>query len=195
MSKAPKIPSTSNYLKLQQGENTFRVLGDVITGYEYFNNKGKPVRSVNEPEGIPEDIGEKEGKLNPIKYFWAMVVWNYKEERIQIAEFTQKKTILNPLEAYWNKSNWGELTQYDITITKKGSTINDTEYAVMANPKEKLDKKIEDAYKAKPINLDALYTGDDPFSSKAPAVPKGTIKTPSGIEYPEDAPNPDDVPF
>lgn len=40
-----KMPSTDNYMKFKEGENTFRVLSSAITGYEYFNTENKPVRS------------------------------------------------------------------------------------------------------------------------------------------------------
>ena len=82
-----KIPSTSNYLKLKEGENTLRALSPAIIGWEYFNADKKPVRSKTEPVGMPEDIGYKDGKPNSIKYFWAFVVWNYQEERVQYRAF------------------------------------------------------------------------------------------------------------
>ena len=34
-----------NYMKLQDGENTFRVLSSAIVGWEYWNRDNKPVRS------------------------------------------------------------------------------------------------------------------------------------------------------
>jgi hypothetical protein len=40
-----KVPVTSDYMKFQDGVNTFRVLSSAIIGYEYFNTENKPVRS------------------------------------------------------------------------------------------------------------------------------------------------------
>lgn len=194
--KGTKIPSTNNYLKLQQGENTFRVLAPAVIGFEYFNDKNKPIRLAQEPVGLPNDIGYKDGKPNAVRYFWAFPIWNYNDERVQIAEFTQK-TIMVPLEAYYNNSKWGDLRDYDITITKKGSTMSDTEYAVMANPKEKIDQKIIDMFTAKKIDLKAWFDGADPFNSdgKSTANVRQANGMPVGVEYPKEEINPNDIPF
>ena len=56
----------SNYLKFIEGENTFRILGNAIVGYEYWNTKNKPVRSKEPFEDVPADIQmDKEGKFMP----------------------------------------------------------------------------------------------------------------------------------
>lgn len=185
---APKIPSMSNYLKLSEGDTTFRILSPVITGFEYWNTEKRPIRLKAEPIGIPSDLGQNEGKPNPIRYFWAFVVWNYKEERVQIAEFTQK-TILVPIEALWNNGKWGDPMNYDITITKKGTTLNDTEYSVVPNPKEKVDPKIQEAYKNRPIDLEALYRGEDPFAGETKMKPAISPQ-----DYPPSI-NSSDIPF
>lgn len=189
--KGTKIPTTSNYLKLGEGETTFRVLSPAITGFEYWSADKRPIRLKKEPQGVPSDIGRTEGKTNPIRYFWAFCVYNYNEERVQIAEFTQK-TILMAIEALCNNGKWGDPMSYDITINRKGSNM-DTEYHVVPNPKEKIADKIIEAYKAKNINLEALYEGADPFTTE------GKINTMSPAftaeNYPENRIESGDIPF
>ncbi len=156
-----KIPETSNYMKLTEGEHTFRVLSSAIIGYEYFNKDNKPVRSKELFENTPEDL-KKDGR---ILHFWAFIIWNYNAKRLQIMEITQK-SIMNPLKALIDNPKWGNPKKYDITITRKGTTMNDTEYAVMPNPAEEVSEEIANAFMNSPINLEALYTGEDPFKTK-----------------------------
>ena len=156
-----KVPSTSNYMKLTEGEHNFRVLSSAIVGFEYFNRDNKPVRYREYPEEIPNDI-KSDGRLN---HFWAFAVWNYEAKRIQILEITQK-SIQMPMQALINNPKWGNPKGYDITITRKGTGMQDTEYAVMPNPHSELDLAIIETYKRVQPNLEGLFDGLDPFAKE-----------------------------
>ena len=162
-----KEPDTGNYMRLEKGENTFRILSDAITGMEYWKEverKRKPVR-VREGEKIMMGDLEKDdkGKLVMPKHFWAFVVFNRGSEKIQILEITQS-TIRRQINALYNNKKWGDPQEYDITITREGEGF-ETEYTVMPNPKEELDKGIQRLYKDMKINLEALFSGEDPFAT------------------------------
>lgn len=153
-----KVPVTSDYLnKFPQGDTTFRVLSSAVVGWEYFNKDNKPVRSKEQFESMP-DI-KKDGSQ---KHFWSFVVWNCEAERIQIMEITQK-SVMTAIKALIDNKKWGSPKGYDITITRKGSTMNDTEYSVVPNPASEVSAEIKTAYEKRPVNLEALFTGDDPF--------------------------------
>lgn len=154
-----KVPQTSNYLKLQEGENTFRVISSAIVGYEYFNVDNKPVRSRENFDTVPSDI-KKDGRVN---HFWAFLVWNYDTKSIQIAEITQK-SIQGAMQALIKNVKWGNPKNYDITITRKGSGM-DTEYTIMPNPASPLPQEVQDKVAKVKVNLDALYEGNDPFKA------------------------------
>lgn len=154
-----KVPVTNDYLnKFPQGETTFRILSPASVGYVYFNNDNKPIRSKEQFNPSPSDIKEN----GSVKHFWACIIWNYTDERIQILEITQK-SIMTPMKALIDNPKWGNPKNYDITITRKGTTMNDTEYAVMPNPQAEVSEEIKTAYEARPANLEALFTGEDPF--------------------------------
>ena len=158
-----KLPTTSNYLKFQEGENTIRVLSSAIVGYEYWTGDNKPVRSREAPETIPADIKiEKDGTYR-INHFWAFVVYNYEANKIQILEITQKG-IMKTIEGLVKNPKWGNPFDYDITITRTGSGF-DTEYGVVPNPKEELDTAVAMQYERLNINLEALFYSGDPFMS------------------------------
>ena len=157
-----KLPSSSNYLKLKDGENTFRILSSAIIGYEYWNTENKPVRLKEAPKITPDDIGlDKNGETKKIKHFWAFVVWSYDNNAIQILEITQS-TIQGAIKALVDNKKWGSPKGYDITITRSGEGF-DTEYVVMPNPHLELDADIKNEYENKSINLNALYEGKNPF--------------------------------
>ncbi len=154
-----KVPVTSNYVKLTEGDTTFRVLSSAIIGFEYFNKDNKPVRSMEMFEETP-DI--KAGAR--VNHFWAFVVWNYNDSRMQILELTQK-SIMTAMKALIDNPKWGSPKGYDITITRKGTTMNDTEYTVMPNPATLLEETIKSQFESKNINLEALYSNEDPFQN------------------------------
>jgi len=152
-----KEPVINNYMKFKEGNNTFRVLSSAITGFEWWvddkEGNRKPVRSKTDDE-MPEDA----------KHFWAFVVYNLNDERIQILEITQVG-IRKAITALINNEKWGDPKEYNIVITRTGEGF-ETEYQVTPEPKEKLDKDILDKYGNMNVNLDALYEGDDPFKEK-----------------------------
>jgi hypothetical protein len=149
--------SPSNYMKFVEGENTFRVLSSAIVGYVYFNKENKPTRSRTTFEETPDDI-KKDGKVKP---FWAFTVWNYETKQIQILEVTQKG-IMQSIKALVDNKKWGNPKGYDITITRTGEGL-DTEYSTMPNPHSEMSDDIKTAFVSKPVNLEALYEGKDPF--------------------------------
>jgi len=153
-----KIPETSNYMKLSEGEHIFRIMSSAIVGWEYFTVENKPVRSKEEFEETPSDI-KKDGRINN---FWAFVVWNYGTNKLQILEVTQK-TLQTPLKALADNPKWGNPRAYDITIIRVGKTKQDTSYSVIPNPKEELPEEITKLYEGSDIQLEKLYENGNPF--------------------------------
>ena len=171
-----------NYMKFEEGENRIRILEKPITGYVYWEDAEGNLVPKNEMAGKggkPVRVKSWEGLTNAqrgaMKGFAAMVVWNYQAEKVQILEVKQVG-IMNALEALSLSKSWGDITTFDIVITKTRTGINptDVEYSVMPEPKEPVSKEIKEAYKEAHIDLEALYRGEDPF---------GVEKTePEGLE-------------
>ncbi len=152
-----EIPSeSSNFMKLQDGDNKFRILTDFIIGWEdWIDNK--PVRY--RMDAKPSKSHDPKKK---IKYFWAFVVWNYAEEKIQILQISQK-SIKNSILEMCKSEDWGTAYFYDIRINKKGEGIN-TEYHVTPVPHKPLPQLVRDAFDAKRCNLEAIFDNQDPFA-------------------------------
>lgn len=153
--EAPK--GNSNYMKWEKGENKFRILSKPIVGWEDWTAEKKPIRfPMNaKPE---KSIDEKK----PIKFFWAMIVWNYSKSEIQILEITQK-TIQSVIEQLAKDEDWGSPYGYDLKVIKEGDGM-ETEYSVNPAPHKPVTKEMTDAFTAKPIYLPALFQGADPFA-------------------------------
>ena len=156
-----ETPDASNgYMKFKPGENRFRVLSSAIVGYENWvdeDGKRKPLRwrmGVNIPVTEGEDA----------KHFWAFVVWNYQENKIQILEITQKG-IMKSITALAKDKDWGSPKDYDLVVTREGEGM-DTEYQTQPKPKKDADEAILKAYDTTSINLDALFDGKDPFKTE-----------------------------
>ena len=92
--EVPQKPG--NYFKFQDGENQFRFLSTVIVGWEGWieeDGNRKPIRHKMDEPFDPSEIDPE-----TIKHFWAVVVWNYNQKRIQILRWLllQKNMVLYP---------------------------------------------------------------------------------------------------
>lgn len=166
MSSLPKnieIPrSSGQFAKLAEGKNKFRVLSDAIVGWEGWKNK-KPFRHEGQVCRIkPEDVDLNQSGYPNINYFWAMVVWNYNDNKIQVLEITQK-TIMGALQNLEETPEWGDLKNYDIQITR--SKVGDkTTYTVAGIPPKPVSSDILTAYEKSEVDLKKLFKGEYPMS-------------------------------
>lgn len=151
------------YMKLQDGDNVFRVLSSAIVGYEYWTNENKPVRSQKSFETTPNIKLDKEGNPTKVKHFWAFVVWNYATKNVEILQLTQT-SIQQAITNLVKDEDWGDPKKYDIKVNRTGAQL-DTEYAVNPKPHKTIDDDVLFAYDQKRINLKALYTGGNPFEA------------------------------
>lgn len=178
----------SDYMKIEQGDNTFRILGKPLIGWSYWNaTTNKPVRIA----GVEQPIVDKtlikpdlQGKQN-LKHFWAMLVWNYKLNQIQIFE-TTTGTIQTAIQSLSNNPKWGSPFNFDITINKTGQKL-ETKYTIMPEPPTPISEEIKAAARAKPCVIGKLLTGENPFETAPVAAPVtaqavAPIATPIAIE-------------
>ncbi len=152
----------NNYMKFEEGDNKFRILSPAIGGYLYWNEdkdgNRKPIRKHLNDDLVLSEIQEPE----KVKKFWAFIVWNYKEEAIQILEITQK-VIKQSIQGFISNKKFGSpVDKYDVIVNRKGTGLA-SKYIVQADPPDTSDKKVKEALKLKPIRLEALFEGTDPF--------------------------------
>ena len=162
-----KEPVTSNYMKFEKGENKFRVLSSAIVGMEYWkevDGKRKPIRL---KQGVPAPLADletdKDGNLIMPKHFWAFSVWNYNVKAVQILEITQS-TIRKAMKKLLKMKDWGIPQGYDVTVTREGDGF-DTEYTTLPSNKSKTDEGKVKLYEDMNIDLEQLFSGNDPFKT------------------------------
>lgn len=144
-------------MKLEEGANKFRILSAAVVGFVFWTVDNKPVRVREYPQIIPANIRAD----SKIKHFWAFAVWNYAAEAVQVLELTQA-TIQTAINDLIINDEWGEPTEYDITIVRKGEGL-ETEYTVQPSPHKAAAVGIVRAYESKKVKLDALFDGGSPF--------------------------------
>lgn len=143
------------YMKLKDGDNKLRILSKPIIGWLDWDDK-KPLRfrmKFKPEKPIRAD--------QAIKHFWAFIVYNYADKEVQILEITQA-TVQKAIEHLSKDEEWGAPYHYDIKITKTGKD-KETKYAVVPSPKKALTDEQMSMALAKPCNLDALFSNDDPW--------------------------------
>ncbi len=168
--------AANGYMKLLDGDNKFRIMSQPLLGWEDWLNK-KPIRfEMDKKPDAPVD------ETKPIKLFWAMIVWNYAEKKIQILQITQAR-LRKALAALCKDEDWGSPYGYDIKITKEGKGM-ETIYTLNPIPHKALSAEIIKAYADKPIYLPALMKSLDPFAKYKECTPRAISQLVSKEEAP-----------
>lgn len=153
---------SANYMKFESGDNKFRALSKPIVGWivweEDEDENRKPVRTRLE-EGEP-DAPSDDPKDKP-KKFMTFAVIDRADDEVKILEITQQ-SVIKAIKALSGNPDWGNPFTYDINVLKKGESKK-TRYTVNPSPKKPLEKALVLAAQEKPVNLDALYDGEDPW--------------------------------
>lgn len=157
--EAPKSPK--GYLKLIEGSVKFRVVSPAVFGYEYWNTEKKPVRLHEQPRMKPADIRTEEDGSYSVKHFWAFKVLDRADGFVKILEITQNG-VKRDIESLLQNSDWGEPTEYDITITGTGKGI-ERRYTVQPSPHKELTQEEKSLVARTEIDLESLFSGTDPF--------------------------------
>jgi hypothetical protein len=171
-----------SYFKPQAGNNKIRFLTDAIFGWVYWSAENKPVRSADHPGNNPPGIriGD-DGKAEKVKPFLAAGVWSYADQKLMIWEITQA-TIMKSLQSVAENEDWGDPKSYDITVTKTGQKL-ETSYTLAPSPHKPLSAEIIQAMDETPINLSALYAGDNPFDPNSAATMPSVEESPAWTTY------------
>lgn len=162
LGKGYELPKTaSNYMKLQSGDNKFRIVSSAIVGYEYWNTENKPVRLKTSPQGKPGNVRMNDDDSYTVKHFWAFAVLDRWDGKIKVLELTQS-TIMKSIKSLVDNEDWGDPKGYDININRTGEKLT-TEYTVQPSPHKELSEEEKELVKKTPVNLDALFSGGNPF--------------------------------
>ena len=165
-----KAPETeSHYMEIVEGLNSIRILSHAVVGYEWWtegtDGQRKPVRVRTEAE-VPEEFKNTFDRRARARHFWAFVVYNYDAKAVQVLVIKQQ-TIMGAIEALIRNPKWGDPRDYDLLIEKArtGTRERDVEYSVMPEPKAPVEEGIAELARQVPVDLEALYGGEDPITN------------------------------
>lgn len=153
---------SSSYMKLNAGENKFRIISKPISGWLEWLEEGDKKKPIRTPlsDGEPEATDDE----NPPKKFLAMVVLDKDDDLVKILELTQQ-SVIKAIRALANNPDWGNPFSYDINVNKTGEKMK-TKYTVTPSPKKPLSKDQLQAIEETPCNLEALFAGEDPWDTE-----------------------------
>ena len=155
----PPTAAAGNYLKFKNPATKFRILSSPIIGYEGWTNDNKPVRFKVQPTS--EQLAMLRDQK--AKHFWALKVYSYADDDVMLLQITQS-SIITGITALANDEAWGSPLNYDITVNKSGQNM-ETKYTVVPAPPKQVTEEVLSVVmqKADKINLEALFTNDNPF--------------------------------
>lgn len=162
-----EMQKAGDWMKLVEGQNRFRALEAPLEGVRIWVNTKEGKKSPmtlhnNDSMDIVEhyDIVEDKNGRKQIQDVFMMPVWNFNLSLVQILVIYQRG-ILTTLQGY-RDSNWGELTEYPIIITRVGTTVDNTEYSLVidkASKEEELEwEKIQQDYFARGVDMELMYS-------------------------------------
>jgi hypothetical protein len=129
-------------------------------------DKGVPHRvRMDDQDGIAELRAKVNQNGKPedrkISHFWAVSIFNAETEEIQVWQIRQA-TIQEALLNLARDEDWGDCREYWLKLTKSGEGM-DTKYSVVPAKKAPLSETVAQLVEKTPVNLDALFSGGDPF--------------------------------
>jgi len=177
----------SQYFRITEGTHLIRILtpaSECVSYYAEFveDKEGKKQKYTYPDNGdgvLPPNRKSADCKVN-----FALKIWNYETEQIQVWEVSQRKLkdFLLAIPAGKIKKDF---TKFDIQIQRKGKTKNDTEYFPDKGEIEPLKPEIEKAMANTFVNLQAMATGQDPFDSELVIEPSSKSETVDDTPLPE----------
>ncbi len=147
--------SLSRYMKFKKGDNKIRILSSHIEGWEEWIDR-KPVR-YREDEA-PKEWNDPE---NPGMKFWALIVWNYNDEKIQVLHIKQA-SVRKAINTFCDDVDIGMPFGYDIKVIRSGESLK-TKYDVFPLAPKEVPDWMKEAYRENRCLLDALFHGQDPW--------------------------------
>jgi hypothetical protein len=154
--------SKTNFLRLQQGDNVVRVMGNPVQSYvHWLELPDGSKRKINSPVDSPELVERLEEAGFKRKPSWIVKVLDRKENEFKLLEIGSQ--IFNGIRGLVNNKKWGKVTQYDITINR-GPKGSQPLYNVTPDPKEPIPSELKEKFMAfnDSLNIDRMISPSDP---------------------------------
>ena len=171
----------SDFVRLKDGDRrSLRIISKPVQGWEIFLD-GKP-RRWRPDENIPDDVTIPEGEN--VRQFAAFIVCEYDEQKpigaVKIWSVTQKSILSDMQNLFGNGRHW---TDFELVLTRRGEGLRTT-YSLSGVERAIEPELLQIASETeKFIDLDKLYSGENPFVTQPPHVVKTETSNPSGMPF------------
>jgi hypothetical protein len=136
----------SNFMRMEEGENLVRVMGNPVQFYiHWVVTPDGSRRKVNSPIDSPKLIRRLEDSGFKRQARWLVKVLDRTDDEFRVLEVGPQ--IYNGIKSLYNNSRWGKVTQYDLSINK-GPKGTQPLYGVTPNPKEALSADFKSKFVA-----------------------------------------------
>lgn len=134
----------SDFMRLEEGENTVRVMGNPVQFYiHWVVTPDGARRKVNSPVDHPDLVRRLEDSGFKRQPRWLIKILDRTDDTFRLLEVGPQ--IYNAIKALYNNSRWGKVTAYDVTINK-GPKGTQPLYSVTPNPKEALSSDFKSRF-------------------------------------------------
>lgn len=126
----------SDFMKLEEGENTVRIMGNPIQFYIHWcDGPDKSKRKFNSPADDAAMVRRLEDSGFKRTARWFIKVLDRRDNEFKALEIGPQ--VYNGIKSLYNNKRWGKVTGYDITITRAPKGTQPL-YSVTPNPHEAL---------------------------------------------------------
>ena len=141
---ADSSSSKSDFMRLEEGENTVRIMGNPIQFYIHWcHGPDNSKRKFNSPVDDPSMVRRLEDSGFKRTARWFIKVLDRRDNEFKALEIGPQ--IYNGIKSLYNNQRWGKVTAYDITITKAPKGTQPL-YSVTPNPKEALPSDLKSKF-------------------------------------------------
>lgn len=162
-SYTPPIAGNKGYFKPTDENTKIRIMKQWITWHMTRDKTWERPRPIRSREVNDEIFKYYHPKDNPIKHFRAFIVYDFTDKTLKIREITQK-SIQDAITSLCGQEDRGNMLEYSINVYKKGKDM-ETRYFVTPCPDKWPSKEADEMMKDCKINLEALYSWEDPFTT------------------------------
>jgi hypothetical protein len=146
----------SDFMRIEDGENTVRIMGNPIQFYiHWVVGPDGTKKKFNSPADNAQMIRRLEDSGFKRSARWFIKVLDRKDNKFKALEIGPQ--IYNSIKSLYNNQRWGKVTAYDVTITKAPKGTQPL-YSVTPNPKEALPSELKAQFQEfnDRLNLDKL---------------------------------------
>ena len=158
--KGTKIPTSGGFLKIGEGEISFRMLTDFMIAYQGWKDKKSTVRKPLADGSAPftpeeVDVDTVYNKGPRIDYVWIAKALDLSDGQVKLLTLSQK-TIMKAIEAWEANPRGGDIKKYDCSIIGKKDG-GKTTYTFQAFAQGELEKSWKENIKKADLSFDDVF--------------------------------------